>query len=93
MFNAIYIQCCSGVWPFDELEQLGRSDNEFLQQLHHIEMTLSPDAPINIQFTSGTTGQPKAATLTAFGMINNACFVGNRVGYGDSSVVVYICYA
>ena len=35
-----------------------------------------PDQPVNIQFTSGTTGSPKGATLTHFNIVNNAFFVG-----------------
>ncbi len=38
------------------------------------------EQPINIQFTSGTTGQPKGATLSHKNIINNAYFVGQAVG-------------
>ena len=37
------------------------------------------DDPINIQFTSGTTGTPKAATLTHHNIVNNAFFVGRQM--------------
>jgi fatty-acyl-CoA synthase len=37
---------------------------------------LHPSDPINIQFTSGTTGTPKAATLSHRGLLNNAWFTG-----------------
>jgi fatty-acyl-CoA synthase len=40
--------------------------------------TLRPDEPINIQFTSGTTGLPKGATLTHRNVLNNGWFVGER---------------
>jgi fatty-acyl-CoA synthase len=36
-----------------------------------------PDQPVNIQFTSGTTGSPKGATLTHFNIVNNGFFVGD----------------
>jgi fatty-acyl-CoA synthase len=39
--------------------------------------TLSPDDAINIQFTSGTTGQPKGATLSHFNILNNGRIVGD----------------
>ena len=41
---------------------------------------LQPDDPINIQFTSGTTGSPKAATLTHHGLLNNGYFFGVMSG-------------
>jgi fatty-acyl-CoA synthase len=41
---------------------------------------LQPDDPINIQFTSGTTGSPKAATLTHHGLLNNALFFAEGAG-------------
>ena len=43
-------------------------------RLASVSAALDPDDPINIQFTSGTTGLPKGATLTHFNIVNNARF-------------------
>jgi fatty-acyl-CoA synthase len=45
------------------------------------EAPLAPGDPINIQYTSGTTGFPKGATLTHTNILNNGYFTGERCGY------------
>jgi fatty-acyl-CoA synthase len=55
------------------------------------------DDPINIQFTSGTTGAPKAATLTHHNIVNNAYFVGETMALSERDrlcipVPMYHCF-
>lgn len=49
---------------------------------------LEPHDPINLQYTSGTTGFPKGATLTHHNILNNGYAIGELLGYTDHDRVV-----
>ena len=57
------------------------------EELWQRESLLDADQPINIQYTSGTTGFPKGATLTHRNILNNGYFCGERLGYTEQDRV------
>ncbi|MFE9834128.1 AMP-binding protein [Streptomyces sp. NPDC005551] len=57
------------------------------EQLLAREAGLSCDDPVNIQYTSGTTGFPKGATLSHHNILNNGYWVGRTVGYTEQDRV------
>jgi fatty-acyl-CoA synthase len=84
-----------GCLNFDEVLQLGtRSDRARLDQ---IGSDLQPDEAINIQFTSGTTGLPKGASLSHYNILNNGYFVARGIGLTERDricipVPLYHCF-
>lgn len=84
-----------GMHNFHDL--LAPPDAASLAALAEIGAALQFDEPVNIQFTSGTTGSPKGATLTHHNILNNGFFVGEamRLSSGDRlciPVPLYHCF-
>uniref|UniRef100_A0AAZ3S8D8 Medium-chain acyl-CoA ligase ACSF2, mitochondrial n=1 Tax=Oncorhynchus tshawytscha TaxID=74940 RepID=A0AAZ3S8D8_ONCTS len=69
----------TGTVHVEDVMQAGSRQHH--QELQDLQTKLSFDDPINIQFTSGTTGSPKGATLSHHNIVNNAYFVGLRLGF------------
>ncbi len=85
----------SGMFNFDDVCRTG-GDGE-RERLRELKRELRPDDAINIQFTSGTTGTPKGATLTHCNILNNGflCAEGMRLTAGDRlclPVPLYHCF-
>jgi fatty-acyl-CoA synthase len=70
-----------GTAAWHELSERGRSLS--VDRLAERAAMLSADDPINIQYTSGTTGFPKGATLSHHNILNNAFFVGEMCRYTE----------
>jgi fatty-acyl-CoA synthase len=84
-----------GVLAFDEVT--GLADRINIERMQERAALLQFDDAINIQFTSGTTGAPKGATLTHHNLLNNGFFVGEELQLTDRDrvcvpVPLYHCF-
>ena len=85
----------SGMVPFADIAGLGGDAER--RQLAALAETLQFDDPINIQFTSGTTGFPKGATLTHHNILNNGFFIARAMKFTEADrlcipVPLYHCF-
>jgi len=79
------------------LELLDAAASIDVEQVEAHERRCDSDDPINIQFTSGTTGSPKGATLTHHNVVNNSAILGRQLGYTEADAVcipvpLYHCF-
>jgi fatty-acyl-CoA synthase len=86
---------CPGTIPFDEVPRMGGARHR--EQIAALGESLQFDDPVNIQFTSGTTGSPKGVTLTHHNILNNGYFTGRAMRLTEQDricipVPLYHCF-
>ena len=85
----------SGAMSWDDLRSSAQRSSD--EALRAREELLQFDDPINIQYTSGTTGFPKGATLSHHNILNNGFFIGGGCRYTEADrvcipVPLYHCF-
>jgi fatty-acyl-CoA synthase len=84
-----------GTIPVEEVARMGGARHR--EQLAALGNSLQFDDPVNIQFTSGTTGSPKGVTLTHHNILNNGYFTGRAMRLTEADricipVPLYHCF-
>lgn len=92
---ALRLVVTTGEAPHDGCVPFAALASDEIDRLTGID--IEPGDAINIQFTSGTTGSPKGVTLSHRNILNNARFVGARIGLAPSDrvcipVPLYHCF-
>lgn len=81
-------QSLKGALSFDEVLDLSNATEQ--AEIGKLQREIRPEAPINVQFTSGTTGSPKAALLSHYSLINNGMHVGERNELAGERICVQV---
>jgi fatty-acyl-CoA synthase len=85
----------AGFLRYRDVESCGTAED--VERVRQLRPQLQPEDAINIQFTSGTTGLPKGATLSHHNIVNNGYFVAKRQTFSEQDrlcipVPLYHCF-